>query len=173
MVIVHRGASPPHVVRVDKHAMSCKLDTRGALGQNERSKARVGYFCSLEGPMRLSNRPNLVQQPCSNPGKTPEISGKALEQKYACLQVFCKLWKAPAKYRAAFARRRSGVRIPSAPLLEYAALQVERWLCLRISARFLPPRTVGPAGAARTTVPPVWRSRRDRARYRRRSALRV
>jgi len=27
MVIIHPGASPPHVVRVDKHAMSCKLDS--------------------------------------------------------------------------------------------------------------------------------------------------
>jgi hypothetical protein len=32
-----------------------------------------------------------VQQPCSNPSKTPEIPGKALEQKYTCLQNACKL----------------------------------------------------------------------------------
>jgi hypothetical protein len=39
------------------------------------------------------------------------------------LRLFCKLRKGPAKCRAAFARRRSGVRIPSAPLqiIEYSA----------------------------------------------------
>ncbi len=57
-----------------------------------------------------------VQQPCSNPGKSPEISGKAVTQKYRNLQAFCKLQKPLANYLTAFARRRSGVRIPSAPL---------------------------------------------------------
>jgi hypothetical protein len=42
--------------------------------------------------------------------------GKALTQKYDNLQGFCKLPNALEKYRAAFARRRSGVRIPSTPL---------------------------------------------------------
>jgi hypothetical protein len=46
----------------------------------------------------------------------PESSEKASHKKYACLQLFCKLWKGAAKFLAAFARRRSGVRIPSAPL---------------------------------------------------------
>ena len=57
-----------------------------------------------------------VQQPCSNPSKSPEKAEKAPIQKYSSLQLFCKLRKCPAKYRAAFARRRSGGRIPSAPL---------------------------------------------------------
>jgi hypothetical protein len=57
-----------------------------------------------------------VQQPCSNPSKSPETSGKVSCRKYTRLQLFCKLQKCAAKYRAAFARRRSGVRIPSAPL---------------------------------------------------------
>jgi hypothetical protein len=35
------------------------------------------------------------------------------------------LQKAPENYRAAFARRRSGVRIPSAPLSFYGDLQVK------------------------------------------------
>ncbi len=110
MVIVHRGASPPHVVRVDKHAMSCKLDTRGGLGQNESGKAHVGHFCHLEGPMRLRNRPNLVQQPCSNPGKSPEMLRKELTQEYGYLREFCNLQKPTADYRAAFTRQRSLVR---------------------------------------------------------------
>jgi hypothetical protein len=38
------------------------------------------------------------------------------------LQLFCKLRKALEKHRAAFARRRSGVRIPSAPLVDPAYL---------------------------------------------------
>ena len=55
---------------------------------------------------------------CSNPSKCSDMLGKASKRKYSCLQVFCKLQKALAKCRAAFARRRSGVRIPSAPLLK-------------------------------------------------------
>ena len=46
--------------------------------------------------------------------------------KYAHLQVFCKLQKPRANYLSAFARRRSGVRIPSAPLLKLVDLQVKR-----------------------------------------------
>jgi hypothetical protein len=58
----------------------------------------------------------FVQQPCSNVSESPELSGKALTQKYGDLQGFCKLLNALAKYCAAFARRRAWVRIPSAPL---------------------------------------------------------
>jgi hypothetical protein len=57
-----------------------------------------------------------VQQPCSNPGKSPETLRNAPMGKYVNLQAFCKLQKPLAIYHAAFARRRSGVRIPSAPL---------------------------------------------------------
>jgi hypothetical protein len=42
------------------------------------------------------------------------------------LQVFCKLEKPVENHYAAFARRRSGVRIPSAPLNKSAYLQVEQ-----------------------------------------------
>src|SRR5215212_6277513 len=59
----------------------------------------------------------LVQEPCSNPSEHPEILRKPPQRKSASLQGFCKLWKLLANYRAAFARRRSGVRIPSAPLM--------------------------------------------------------
>ena len=124
MVIIYRGSSPPHVVRVDKHAMSCKLDMRGALGQNASSKARMGYFCSLEAPMRLSNRLNLVQQPCSNPSKSPESSGKDSTQKRGYLREFCNLQKAPANHRAAFTRQRSLVRNQHRPLVEVARITV-------------------------------------------------
>jgi hypothetical protein len=48
------------------------------------------------------------------------------------LQAFCTLLKRPAKYRAAFARRRSGVRIPSAPLRKYGVLQEKPELEMRI-----------------------------------------
>jgi hypothetical protein len=61
-------------------------------------------------------RVTLVQQPCSNLSKYPETLRKAPMSKYGALQVFCKLQKPLAIYHAAFARRRSGVRIPSAPL---------------------------------------------------------
>jgi hypothetical protein len=64
-----------------------------------------------------------VQQLCSNPGKSPEMLGKATTYKYGYLQEFCKLQEAPANHRAAFARRRSGVRISSAPLQKDALLQ--------------------------------------------------
>jgi hypothetical protein len=43
----------------------------------------------------------FVQQPCSNPGKSPEMLGKATTHKCGCLQAFCKLRKAPANHRAA------------------------------------------------------------------------
>jgi hypothetical protein len=68
----------------------------------------------------------VVQQPCSNLSKYPETLRKASTRKYSDLQVFCKLQKALEKYRAAFARRRSGVRIPSAPLRKSTYLQVKR-----------------------------------------------
>ena len=67
----------------------------------------------------------LVQQPCSNPDEYPEKWGKVSSSKYAHLQQFCKLQKSPANYGAAFARRRSGVRIPSAPLRKYRDLQIK------------------------------------------------
>jgi hypothetical protein len=66
-----------------------------------------------------------VQQPCSNPSKSPEMLGKVSTRKHDNLQAFCTLLKRPAKYLAACARRRSGVRIPSAPLRKMAILQVK------------------------------------------------
>src|SRR5215216_5789101 len=56
-----------------------------------------------------------VQQPCSNPSKSPEMLGKASKQKYDRLQEFCKLQKSPANYRAAFTRQRSLVRAQHRP----------------------------------------------------------
>ena len=52
--------------------------------------------------------------------------GKVSTRQHDNLQAFCTLLKRPAKYRAAFARRRSGVRIPSAPLRKNKYLQVKR-----------------------------------------------
>ena len=48
--------------------------------------------------------------------RRPTTSRNALMGKYGNLQAFCKLQKPLAKYLAAMAQRRSGVRIPSAPL---------------------------------------------------------
>jgi hypothetical protein len=82
------------------------------------------YALRVFGGVQLRYRGGrCVQQPCSNPSESPEILGKVLTQKYALLQAFCKHLKASAKYCAAFARRRSGVRIPSAPLFKYRHLQ--------------------------------------------------
>src|SRR4028119_180131 len=75
--------------------------------------------------MQVGDRRLPVQQPCSNPSRRAETTRKAIEHKYACLQLFCKLRKGPAKCRAAFARRRPGVRVPSAPLSKCADLQVK------------------------------------------------
>jgi hypothetical protein len=74
-----------------------------------------------------------VQQPCSNPSKSPELLRKASTQKYGCLQVFCKFQKSPANYLAAFTRQRSLVRTQHRPLSKIAVLQVKlcrnsRWL---------------------------------------------
>jgi hypothetical protein len=85
----------------------------------------VGGIAIIPELVRMQALP-AVQQPCSNPSKSPEMLGNASTQKYCHLQVFCKLQKPLAKYLAAFARRRPGVRIPSAPLWNYADLQVKR-----------------------------------------------
>jgi hypothetical protein len=58
----------------------------------------------------------FVQQPCSNPSKYPDTLRKALTQEYIYFQVFCKLQKTPAIYRAAFTRQRSLVRSQHRPL---------------------------------------------------------
>ena len=60
--------------------------------------------------------PQYEQQPCSNPSKSPESFSKTSSQENQYLQEFCKHQKAPAMYRAAFARRRAWVRITAAPL---------------------------------------------------------
>ncbi len=60
-----------------------------------------------------------VQQPCSNLSESPEHLGKALRQKYSCLQGFCKLQKPLANYCTAFARRRAGGQFPSTSLQKW------------------------------------------------------
>jgi hypothetical protein len=57
----------------------------------------------------------LVQQPCSNPGKSPEMIGNASTQKYGDLQEICKLQNPPANYYTAFTRQRSLVRTQHRP----------------------------------------------------------
>ena len=121
--IIQRGASHPPVVRVDKHAPACQFDTRGVLGQNGSSKAHVASLRGSKAPMPLGDRSLPVQQRCSNPSKSSEILGKASFKKHAHLQVFCNHQKASANYLTAFARRRAGVRIPSAPPLDTCVLR--------------------------------------------------
>jgi hypothetical protein len=67
-----------------------------------------------------------VQQPCSNLGKYPENSGKALALKYVYLQGFCKLWKPSAKRCASLTRRGSLVQIQHRPLRKSDALRYKR-----------------------------------------------
>ena len=55
---------------------------------------------------------------CSNPSKYPEMSANVFKAKYVYLQVFCKLQKPPANYRAAFTRQRPLVRTQHRPLLK-------------------------------------------------------
>jgi hypothetical protein len=82
--------------------------------------------------VRLQTLPS-VQQPCSNPSKSPEILRKVPMSKYVYLQEFCKLQKLLANYLAAFARRRAWVRIPSAPLLNF--LQTTKKLIILVSSK--------------------------------------
>src|SRR5215207_4557085 len=56
-----------------------------------------------------------VQQPCSNPDKSPERLGNASTQKYHYLQVFCNPQKAAEIGHAAFTRQRSLVRTQHRP----------------------------------------------------------
>ena len=67
-----------------------------------------------------------VQQPCSNPGKCSEKSGKASFVKYAYLQVFCIIEKPPENHRASLIRKRSLVRVQAGPLAKYLGLQGKR-----------------------------------------------
>jgi hypothetical protein len=67
-----------------------------------------------------------VQQPCSNPSKSPEMQRNALVQKYDDLQQFCKHQKSPANYRAAFTQQRSLVRTQHRSLVKGGVLQVKR-----------------------------------------------
>ena len=60
--------------------------------------------------------PKHVQQPCSNPSKSPEMLRKVLSSECCHLQAFCTHLKIPANLRAALAWRRSRVRVSSGPL---------------------------------------------------------
>ena len=89
--------------------------------------------------MRLRNRLKLVQQPCSNPSKAPEMLRKRSTQKCGYLREFCKLQKAPANYLTAFTRQRSLVRNQHRPLLKSVVLQAKP----RSSAKVgVPPSTL-------------------------------
>ena len=100
---------------------------RGTLLTRSSHKGAPGGWSNndLPGPCAEAREVTSVQQPCSNPSKSPETLRNAPMVKYGNLQAFCKLQKPLAKYLCAFARRRSGVRIPSTPLQEYRYLQVK------------------------------------------------
>src|SRR5215212_9438741 len=85
------------------------------------SSLRIRLSASKPHDVIVMARPKVryaVQQPCSNLSHSSETSGKLSVHKSLDLQEFCNHQKTPANYRAAFARRRSGVRIPSAPLIK-------------------------------------------------------
>jgi hypothetical protein len=74
----------------------------------------VGRTAIIPDLVRMQALP-AVQQRCSNPGKSPEMLGKAPSSECCYLQAFCTHLKTPANLRAALAWRRPGVRVPSGP----------------------------------------------------------
>jgi len=64
------------------------------------------YEVLLESFLVCFWKVTLVQQPCSNLSKSREILGNVSVPKCSYLQAFYKPWKSPAKFRAAFPRRR-------------------------------------------------------------------
>ena len=93
----------------------CQLDRGGLWAYDSVEKWGFGVSWMLR----------LVQQPCSNPSKSPENQRKARSQEKRYLQGFCKLQKPPANHRAAFTRQRSLVRNQHRPLLKRVPLQVK------------------------------------------------
>ena len=78
---------------------------------------RLGGTMNVEmHDFRTSLVLKFVQQPCSNPGKSPEMLRKATKHKSGYLREFCKFQKAPANRRTAFTRQRSLVRNQHRPL---------------------------------------------------------
>jgi hypothetical protein len=75
------------------------------------------------GPCANARAVTSVQQPCSNPSKSPERLRKTPTQKCSDFQQFCKIWKPVETYLAALAWRRSRVRVSSGPLRESRFLQ--------------------------------------------------
>ena len=69
---------------------------------------QVARYPACDGPR--------VQQPCSNPSEQGQTRTIAFWRKYAYLQGFSNTRERLRCYESAFARRRSEVRIPSAPL---------------------------------------------------------
>ena len=102
----------------------------------------------------------FVQQPCSNPSECPESLRKALCEEYAYLQLFRKPQKFVARYRADSARRRSGVRSPSAPLTKLLQVAKQKGLGKRVRSYY----TI--AAAKRLDEPPTFRARRRDVRAR-------
>ena len=100
-----------------------------------------------------------VQQPCSNPSKSPEILRKVTSSECLYLQVFCTHLKTPANLRAALAWRRSGVRVPSGPRSLSVDLQVKREerkeapACSRALVQ-QPSGATGSYSQSQTTFPP-------------------
>jgi hypothetical protein len=84
-----------------------------------------------------------VQQPCSNPSKTPEMLRKAQGKESVHLQAFCKLQKSPANYHTAVTRQRSLVRSQHRPLRKSDVLQQDAIFARNLVARFDPLYTNG------------------------------
>jgi hypothetical protein len=60
-----------------------------------------------------------VQQPCSNPGEQGQTRTIAFWREYAYLQEYPNTRERLRCCESAFARRKSGVRIPSAPPIKW------------------------------------------------------
>ena len=86
---------------------------------------RLGVARQIEIRLQTGQRTPVVQQPCSNPSKSPERLGNESTQKYVDLQQFCKLWKRLENDLAALAWRRPGVQVPSGPLEKVVILQAK------------------------------------------------
>jgi hypothetical protein len=76
--------------------------------------------------VEIASLGNTIALRCSNLSKSLEMLSNASTRTCSCLQRFCKLRNDLAKYGAVMGRRRSGDRIPSAPLQKCRILQVKR-----------------------------------------------
>jgi hypothetical protein len=94
----------------------------GGLGGLVVARPMKGRLYPLSGsPLRAPICTPVVHQPT----RTKANTTNALRRKSAILQAFLNNRERARRYGSDFARRRSGVRIPSAPLLKYLPLRIK------------------------------------------------